>query len=321
MNRAPLVSVVIAAYNCEKLLPATLRSVQEQTLQSWECVIVDDGSTDGTLELARQWADADSRFRALSKKHEGPCETRNWGYTETNPASPYVTFMDCDDVWLPDALSTLVHAAEAAPTMAGAHGLADYIDESGAIVEPGHFSAHCRKRVGIGEDGKLREWDISKPTSFRTLLCKNTVFPPGVVLTRRACYERTGLFDPALARIEDWDMLVRLSRHGSFSFVDHVVLLYRRHVGSLSMQSQEVNISRIRHLQHKTYVSVENTPEQRAIVKTAWKDLQLKIMREKWKTACERFAAGKYADACATLVRIYVEIHRFLRGYPTARGL
>ena len=65
MNAAPLVSIIIPSWNSERLLPVTLRSIREQTLTEWECIIVDDGSADGTLEVARQWAREDPRFQAL----------------------------------------------------------------------------------------------------------------------------------------------------------------------------------------------------------------------------------------------------------------
>ena len=322
MKGAPLISIVIAAYNREQLLPITLRSIQEQTCGDWECVIVDDKSSDGTLAVAREWARKDERIRVVaSEKNSGPSAARNLGYAESNAGSKYVTFMDCDDLWTPDALSVLAAAAEASPTMAGAHGLAEYIDEDGAPMLPGEFSSHGRKRIGLAEDGTLQEWDLSKPTSFCTLLLRNTVFPPGVVLTRRAYYEKAGLFDAEMGLMEDWDMIVRLSRHGSFAFVNQVVLFYRRHRGNLSTQSQKENVRLVRHLQYKTFRSRENTAEQRAIARKIWRRLQIEGMRKKWKMVRERIAAGNIAGAGVGLARIYIEIHRFLRGYPTARGL
>jgi alpha-1,3-rhamnosyltransferase len=321
MNGPPLISIIVPAYNRERLLPATLRSIREQTCRDWECVIVDDGSTDATLAVAGQWARDDSRFRVISQKNAGPSIARNRGYAESNPGSQYVTFMDGDDLWLPDALATLLRAAEAAPEMAGAHGLADFIDEEGARFQIGEFAERGRNRIGLADDGTLQRWDLSKPTSFRTLLYSTTVFPPGLLLTRRIYYEKAGLFDPDLVLAEDWDMLLRLSRHGSFVFVNEVILLYRRHPGSISLQSHEGNMSQIREFQHKNFRSRENTPEQKELARKVWRQMQLECMRGKLETVRQRFAARDYATAGATFVRIYVEIHRFLRGYPTGRGL
>ncbi|MGA3170984.1 MAG: glycosyltransferase [Chthoniobacteraceae bacterium] len=321
MNQPPLISIVIPVYNRERLLPATLQSIREQTCRDWECIVVDDGSTDGTLAVANQWARDDNRIRVVSQKNTGPSVARNRGYAETNPGSQYVTFMDGDDVWLPDALGTLLRATEASPEMAGAHGLADFIDEEGKRFQAGEFAECGRKRIGLGEDGTLQAWDLSKPTSFQTLLYRNTVWPPGLLLTRRIYYEKAGLFDPDLVLAEDWDMILRLSRHGSFSFVNQVMLLYRRHSGSISLQSHEINMGKARQLHTKAFRSQENTPEQRAIARRVWREMQKQCMRGKWETVRQRVAEGKYAAAGAAFIRIYVEIHRFLRGHPTSCGL
>ena len=321
MSQAPLVSIIVGVYNCEQLLPATLRSIQDQSWQDWECILVDDGSTDRTPEIAREYAGQDPRFRAITQKNTGTCGARNRGYAESNPGSRYVTFMDHDDVWLPGALNSLVASAEANPALAGAHGLSDYIDEKGAPLLPGKFASHGRERIGLGEDGRMKEWDFTKPTSFRMLLMRNTVFPPGVLLTRRAFYEKAGLFDPAMALVEDWDLLLRLSRFGDFAFLNEVVVYYRRHRNNLSSQSDERNKRKIRQLQEKNFRSPDNTPEQAEIARKTWRYMQVESFRAKWRKCRECAAASDFRGAGMTLARMYAEVHRYLRGYPTARGL
>jgi hypothetical protein len=141
------------------------------------------------------------------------------------------------------------------------------------------------------------------------------------VLTRRALYDKVGSFDPAMGLVEDWDMLVRLSRHGDFAFVNEIVVLYRRHGGSLSLKSHETNMRKVRQLQNKTFRSRENTPEQRDIARKVWREIQKECMRGKLEAARRHAASGHLGRAGVTMARIYVEIHRFLRGYPTVRGL
>ncbi len=321
MNKPPLVSIIMPAWNNERLLPVTLRSVQEQTLGEWECIIVDDGSTDGTLEVAREWARGDGRFKALTQRNARQCVARNHGYGMSDPGSSYVTFMDSDDVYLPGALQALVSAAEAAPGMAGAHGLAEFIDADGERYLPGEFSGRGRKRVGMGEDGRLREWGLAEPTCFRTLLLQNVTYPPGLVLTRRGYYEKAGLFDPAMSPVEDWDMLVRLSRHGDFHFLNEVVVLYRNFSGNTSMQNIDFAMQQVRALHAKTFLSPENTREQAAIAKQVWRELNLMRLRGKLQTVRESLAKGRLDRACFVLGKTSVEIHRMIRGYPTADGL
>ena len=121
--------------------------------------------------------------------------------------------------------------------------------------------------------------------------------------------------------LDDWDMLVRLCRHGDFQFLDEVVVLYRNHAGNASMQNINYAMSQVRALHTKTFRSPENTPEQAAIAKEVWRELNLMRLRGKLQGGRENLAAGKIARAAFTFAKMYVELHRLVRGYPTNRGL
>lgn len=64
----PLISIIIPAYNAERFLGETLLSVVNQTYENWECVIIDDGSSDNTLSVAQKWAEDNPKFKVFSKK-------------------------------------------------------------------------------------------------------------------------------------------------------------------------------------------------------------------------------------------------------------
>lgn len=106
MEKKPLISVVIPTYNAEKYIGETLKSILEQTYENWECIIVNDGSTDNTLSVVNQWLEKDSRFSVLNKKNGGLSRARNSG-TEAAKGD-YVAFIDNDDIWLPHHLSSLM---------------------------------------------------------------------------------------------------------------------------------------------------------------------------------------------------------------------
>ena len=93
---------------------------------------------------------------------------------------------------------------------------------------PGAYPERGRSRLAL--DGRrLRTLPLNRPTDFSVLINGNVLFPPGLVLARRWAYERVGPFDESFRGAEDWDMLIRLSRLGHLSFVDQVILHYRRH--------------------------------------------------------------------------------------------
>lgn len=105
-----VVSVIIPVYNAAPHLAEALESVCRQTFRDWECVCIDDGSTDSSPEILNGFAAADSRFRIVRQKNSGPSAARNHGLELVR--SKWFLFMDSDDAFHPDALSTLLDAAE-----------------------------------------------------------------------------------------------------------------------------------------------------------------------------------------------------------------
>lgn len=100
-----LISVVVPVYNCAPYLDACLQSLQDQTLHTWEAVLVDDGSTDGSAALCDAWAGKDSRFRVLHQKNAGVSAARNAGIEACR--GTYLAFLDADDRVEPEFLQTL----------------------------------------------------------------------------------------------------------------------------------------------------------------------------------------------------------------------
>ena len=102
MKFTPLISVVIPAYNAEQFLDETLESVLSQTYENWECIIVNDGSTDKTEFIAKKWCEKDARFRYFYKENSGASDTRNLGIKEAR--GEYIAFLDADDLYMPNFL-------------------------------------------------------------------------------------------------------------------------------------------------------------------------------------------------------------------------
>lgn len=100
-----LISVVVPVYNCAPYLDACLQSLQAQTWQNWEAVLVDDGSTDGSAALCDAWAQKDPRIRVLHQKNAGVSAARNAGIEAVQ--GTYLAFVDADDRVEPEFLQTL----------------------------------------------------------------------------------------------------------------------------------------------------------------------------------------------------------------------
>lgn len=205
----PVVSVVMPAFNAVGTLERAVRTVQAQTLRAWRLIVVDDGSTDGTGELARALAATDARIDALSQRNAGPGAARNAGLDRAR--GEYVAFLDADDAWRPTHLEDLVAAERRAGTGAAASDFA-VVGPGGVVYE------HRRASASFGWDELLREWDLVSH---------------GHIVRR----DRLGAlrFDPALRGYEDTDLWLRLAEGGTrWACVPRVTAEYRVEPGSLT---------------------------------------------------------------------------------------
>jgi len=209
---SPEVAVVIPSYNSRQFLEATIASVRAQTLVPDEIVVVDDGSTDGTAELAE-----DLGVRCIRKQNGGPASARNRGVKETK--APLLAFLDADDLFLPDKLERQL-----------------------ALLSQGGIVACCSNAWVIQDDKQRRlknRGDVASALTFKSLLEGNPVICSTVVV-RRDCFEEAGGFDEdrVLIATEDYDLWLRLARLGRLAYLDVPLAEYRTHGASLSGSSR-----------------------------------------------------------------------------------
>ncbi|MBP2656384.1 MAG: glycosyltransferase family 2 protein [Firmicutes bacterium] len=105
-----LISIIIPAYNVEKYIGECLQSIQQQTVENWQAIIVEDGSTDKTPEIVENIIAHDSRFRLIRQTNAGVSAARNTGLQAAS--GMYVAFLDGDDMWAPTFLEELLSAIE-----------------------------------------------------------------------------------------------------------------------------------------------------------------------------------------------------------------
>jgi glycosyltransferase involved in cell wall biosynthesis len=262
----------MAAYNAQPFIKRAIDGVRNQDVADFVCCIVDDGSTDGTGDLARQLTAEDPRFIVIEQENQGQAVARNFGMSHL-PNSTYVSFPDADDEWHTDALRILIEAADALGG-SGSHALADRIDVGGHPLFPGLFAQFGRDRF-VTRHLVRRVIPVQAPSTFESLVESCTVYPPGLWLMRRDIFEKAGGFSPWFQNFEDWDLLIRASRFGDFAFVDKVILKYRSHPAQISLRPDD--ILAFIEVRAKTLTSPLNTPAQRKMAAAAWRTEQFRF--------------------------------------------
>jgi hypothetical protein len=213
----PDVTVVVTSRNRAELLPIALRSIQKQDIQSFECIVVDEDSTDGAVVVAESFAAVDDRFRILFHDSAlGLSAARNTGLAAAR--GRYVCFLDDDDFLLARSLRSRLDAFRAQP----ADVVATFCDW--LTTEP---------HVGL-EAFEPRRTPKRRATVTLSSLLDGAPFIASSPLVRTDVVRSVGGFDERLTRAEDIDLWFRLARLG-FRFVDANCLgvAYRRTQGSL----------------------------------------------------------------------------------------
>ncbi len=308
------VSIIIPTYNGERFLAATLDSVLAQTFTDWECIVVDDGSKDGSAAIVERYAAQDDRIRLVRQANGGIASARNRGLAEADPDSKYLSFLDHDDVWEPDALATLKAALDANPAASAAHGIARYIGSDGKLFSPGELEKKGHVRY-IARKNRLIQLLAKEPTGFPTIILWNPMCTAGLALIRRSVLQSVGGFDPKAVPADDWDMWIRLARRGILVFVEKVVLGWRKHDWNTSNDDRRM-AGAVRYVIQKTYLSPENTEEQRRILWSSWKALQLGMWRFKAEMVRSDLQRGRMVPAAKQLVYGIRHLVRYVRGVP-----
>ncbi|MGK7900454.1 MAG: glycosyltransferase [Hormoscilla sp.] len=207
----PVISVIIPVYNGAKTIKETIESVLNQTFSDFELILINDGSTDSTLEIVDSIQD--SRVKVFSYVNAGLAESRNRGIARAT--GEYISFIDADDLWTQDKLEAQLKALLDKPDAALAYSWTDSIDESSKFLRPG---AH-----------RTVNGDV-----YAELLVENFLANGSNPLIRSQALAEVGKFDNSLLAGEDWDMWLRLAARFHFVAVPYPQILYRQVANSLS---------------------------------------------------------------------------------------
>jgi GT2 family glycosyltransferase len=207
----PTISVVVPAYNGERTIIETIKSIQQQTFSDFELIVINDGSTDRTLELLATVEDP--RLKVFSYENGGLPVARNRGIARA--MGEFITFIDADDLWTPDKLELQLAALQQHPEAGVAYSWTLVMDEKGEGFYPGK---------SVSFEGNV----------YPQLLLSNFIASGSNVMLRREAIASVGEFDPTLRSCEDWDYWLRVAARWSFVVVPKSQILYRQSSGAMS---------------------------------------------------------------------------------------
>ncbi len=205
----PRVSILIPSYNHARFLTSCFHAVQAQTFSDWEIILIDDGSKDGSVELARQYARSESRIRVyVNEQNLGTYGTEQQALELSG--AEFVAILNSDDLWAPEKLQAQVDALEAGPELPLAYVLGWKIDDAGT--------------VDTSEDVHL-DWPQTESQEILPyLLYENRVLASGVLFRREGLH-----FDPSCRYSGDWVALLDLARKSPVACVPERLTFWRMH--------------------------------------------------------------------------------------------
>lgn len=208
-----LISVIIPVFNGAETIAETIASVRAQTYPDFELIVINDGSTDATVDIVEAIAKEESRIRLYSYSNAGLSKTRNRGIEKAR--GEFISIIDADDLWTEDKLEDQLQALQENPEAGLAYSFVDWIDESDQFKR---YGSHIKANGYVLEQ----------------LLLRNFIDNGSNVLIRKSVIEKVGMFKEELTNAADWDMWLRIAALYEFACVPKVQVYYRVLSNSLS---------------------------------------------------------------------------------------
>jgi len=205
------VSIIMPVLNGERYISTALESIVAQTFKNHELIVVNDGSTDRTAEIVDSFAGKLNIKCVCHPARKGIAVSVNDGLRTSS--GDFITFLDHDDMWLPDALATQVSYLDQHPDVGMVYCDFQTIDPQGSVIE--ESVAQCRERQRPSGD------------VFQKLFLDSFIAAIGALI-RKECFDRLGGFDETLLW-GDYHMWLRIARHYRIDYVPKVLAMYRQH--------------------------------------------------------------------------------------------
>lgn len=277
------VSIIIPCYNAEKYISETLKSVFSQTFGDYEVLLIDDGSTDDSLQLVRE--QYGEKVRIFTQKNKRVAAARNVGLAQS--AGEYLSFLDADDIWLPEKLELQT----------------EFLDANKGVDLVYSDTYEFNDLKGIFPKTWLQKRKHFTGSVFKEIFIANFI-PTSTVMLRKSCLEDSGYFDEDLLGCEDGNLWMRIALNHEIGCLEKPLAKYRINPVGISHRHVEINKSRIK--------------SHERILKTFPDRVALFHKEAKNKMAYLNFEVAKYAiiERRTDISTIFYHIFKSLRWNP-----
>jgi glycosyltransferase involved in cell wall biosynthesis len=223
-QKIPRISVVLPAYNAQRFILKSVNSVLSQTFADFECIIIDDGSTDRTASMIGSLARRDPRVKQLAVPHGGIVAALNAGVTVAR--GEFIARMDADDVCLPARFARQVEFLDAHP---------DYVAVGSKVMLTDPYDSSLWE-IDVQSEHEEIDKDLMRGNGW-------ALFHPTALIRRKALLQ-VGAYRPEYQWSEDIDLFLRLSEIGKLANLQEALLRYRQHFSSVNRTKLEIQLRR-----------------------------------------------------------------------------
>ncbi len=281
-----MVSIIIPTYNYAHYLTETLQSVMVQSYNNWECIVVDDGSTDNTHEIVDEFVKKNNKFRYIYQQNKGVSAARNIGIKTAK--GNFIQFLDGDDLLQPDKIKSQIEVFKKNPEVDIVYNQVRFFDDG--------KSQQLRASL---QGNKPEDWLPELRTKGKEVIAcfsKINFLVINSPLIKKNLFDIVGYFDESMKTLEDWDFWMRCALENCYFYFNkedsNTFALVRAHHGSLSTKTRLMNNGYFMFLEHT--LSHKNISAKNSLI------LFLKYVELFWDSLFIKFHMGTNSIVLAT---------------------
>ena len=277
----PKVSIVLPNYNYDKYLDQRIKSLLDQTYKDFELVIVDDASTDCSLEIIEKY-NFDSRIKTKFYSENSGLPYKRWNDGASFANGEYILFAGADDSCKPTLIEELVNRLDEKKTIGLAYSQSIEIDSFGKFIRSLKITTDDLDRNKWSQD-----YTASGREELKYLIVKNTIPNASCVLLRRDTFEEVGKFDVQLRLVADWLLYSKMLLVSDIAFISEPLNYWRIHRKTVRSKSQQTGKHILEELQVVDWIS------KQVDIPSSFLDLSYNRIVNRWVNSTVRLMLTK----------------------------